>query len=175
LVTPVRVASLAALLTRADAAFDHLSISAVAQAGELNAAPASGLSILVAEDNEINALLTRALLQKLGHRPAVVTNGAEVVDAWAAAHEAGAPFDVVLMDVHMPVVDGIEAANRIRSKEAENHQQHTPILALTANAWAEDRELCMAAGMDGFLVKPVERERLAMALESVVRRRSLAA
>jgi CheY-like chemotaxis protein len=82
---------------------------------------------------------------------------------------------VVLMDVHMPSVDGIEATNRIRSKEAENQQQRTPILALTANAWAEDRELCMAARMDGFLVKPVERERLAMAIESAVRRRPLAA
>jgi len=175
LVTPVRAASLAALLTRKDATFEHLPVSAVAKASELNASMACGLSILVAEDNEINALLTRALLQKLGHRPAVVTNGAEAVHAWAAAHEAGAPFDVVLMDVHMPSVDGIEATNRIRSKEAENQQQRTPILALTANAWAEDRELCMAAGMDGFLVKPVERERLAMAIESAVRQRPLAA
>jgi CheY-like chemotaxis protein len=68
------------------------------------------------------------------------------------------------MDLHMPGMDGLEAARRIRANEAEIGAPRTPILALTANASAEDREACLAAGMDGFLVKPLDRERLAAAL-----------
>jgi CheY-like chemotaxis protein len=68
------------------------------------------------------------------------------------------------MDLHMPGMDGLEATRRIRAIEAETETARTPILALTANASAEDREACLAAGMDGFLVKPLDRERLAAAL-----------
>jgi CheY-like chemotaxis protein len=129
------------------------------------AAPAAGgLAILVAEDNEINALLARALLQKLGHRPIIAANGSEAIELWRAAHEAGKPFARVLMDVHMPGIDGLEASRRIRALEAETGAARTPILALTANAFAEDRDACYAAGMDGFLVKPLERESLITAL-----------
>ena len=124
----------------------------------------AGLSILVAEDNEINALLARALLVKLGHRPAMAANGAAAFDSWLAARAAGTPYDCVLMDLHMPEVDGLESTRRIRAIEAENAAARTPILALTANASAEDREACLAAGMDGFIVKPLDRERLAAAL-----------
>jgi CheY-like chemotaxis protein len=70
----------------------------------------------------------------------------------------------VLMDLHMPGMDGLEAARRIRAIEADEQSARTPIVALTANASAEDREACLAAGMDGFVVKPLERERLAAAL-----------
>ena len=68
------------------------------------------------------------------------------------------------MDMQMPGIDGLEAARRIRAAEAERRRRRTPIIALTANAFAEDREACLAAGMDGFLVKPLDRERLAAAL-----------
>ena len=123
-----------------------------------------GLSILVAEDNEINALLARALLVKLGHRPTMAESGAAAIESWLAARAGGAPYDCVLMDLHMPGMDGLEATRRIRAIEAEHNDMRTPIVALTANVSAEDRDACLAAGMDGFLVKPLDRERLAAVL-----------
>ena len=130
----------------------------------MKVSPGTGLSILVAEDNEINALLARALLLKLGHRPTMAANGAAAMDSWLAARAAGTPYDRVLMDLHMPGMDGLEATRRIRAIEAEQDGARTPIIALTANASAEDRDACLAAGMDGFLIKPLDRERLAVAL-----------
>jgi PAS domain S-box-containing protein len=166
LIKPVRAASLAARLA-ADDDFDRgQSTEPLAEPAETpSIAPDhDGLSILVAEDNEINALLARALLEKLGHRPVVVESGGAAIACWRAAHEAGAPFDRVLMDLHMPGMDGLEAARAIRAIEAEEHWPRTPIAALTANAAAEDRAACLAAGMDSFIVKPLDRERLAAVL-----------
>ena len=94
----------------------------------------------MAEDNEINALLTHALLIKLGHHPTVAANGAAAIECWLAARAGDAPYDRILMDLHMPGMDGLEAARRIRANEAEIGAPRTPILALTANASAEDRE-----------------------------------
>jgi PAS domain S-box-containing protein len=168
LIKPVRAASLAARFA-GDDAFDP------SQMPELAAEPietpsiapdSEGLSILVAEDNEINALLARALLEKLGHRPVVVESGGAAIACWRAARDAGTPFDRVLMDLHMPGMDGLEAARRIRAIEADEERGRTPIIALTANASAEDREASRAAGMDGFVVKPLDREHLATALSS---------
>ena len=136
---------------------------------------ANGLSILVAEDNEINALLARALLTRLGHRPTIAGNGEAAVESWAAARAAGSPYDLVLMDVQMPGMDGLEAARRIRAAEAAAGDKPTRMLALTANAQSEDREACLAAGMDGLLVKPLDRERLREALDAVARSAPLAA
>jgi PAS domain S-box-containing protein len=162
LIKPVRAASLAARLSTNDG-FESGGMSEGAEPPS-TAHAGGGLSILVAEDNDINALLTRALLIKLGHHPTVAANGAAAVDCWVAARAGHASFDRILMDLHMPGMDGLEAARRIRANEAEIGAPRTPILALTANASAEDREACLAAGMDGFLVKPLDRERLAVAL-----------
>ena len=129
-----------------------------------------GLSILVAEDNEINALLARALLTRLGHRPAVAGHGEAAVQAWQAARAAGKPYDLVLMDVQMPGMDGLQAARAIRAAEAQAGERPVRIVALTANAQNEDREACLAAGMDGLLVKPLDRERLCEALAAVAAR-----
>lgn len=164
LVKPVRVASLAARLSTAVDGFAKLADDA----GELpnfGTASKDGLSILVAEDNEINALLTRALLQKLGHRPQVVASGHAAMESFLAANGAGLPFDLILMDVRMSGIDGIEATRRIRT--IEGHSRHTPIVALTANALPEHREACLAAGMDAFLSKPLDREKLAAVLAEV--------
>jgi PAS domain S-box-containing protein len=180
LVKPIRVASLAARLGA-----EHLGTERFgAERDDLDRAggrpqdpafvpsAAGSLSILIAEDNEINALLARALLARLGHRPAVAPNGAAALEAWLAARAAGAPYDLVLMDVHMPASDGIEATRRIRAAEAEGPR--TPIIALTADALSEDRDACLKAGMNGFLTKPLDRERLAEVL-AALRRTALAA
>src|SRR5690606_4843495 len=106
------------------------------------------LSILVAEDNDINALLARSLLHRLGHRVTVVDDGADALAQWQSARSEGRPFDLVLMDVQMPTLDGIAATRRIRALEAAAGTRRTPIVALTANTASEDREACIGAGMD---------------------------
>ena len=160
LIKPVRAASLAARYGADIIAFDDRDETAGANwTSKPVSADAPSLAVLVAEDNDINALLTRSLLAKLGHRPTVAATGAAAVDAWRAARAAGEPFDLVLMDVYMPDMDGLEAARRIRA--AEHGGPRTRIVALTANAFSEDREACLAAGMDAFLTKPLDRERLA--------------
>ncbi len=119
-----------------------------------------GLTVLVAEDNEINALLVQQLLARLGHRPTLVTSGDAAFAACAAARVAGTPYDLLLMDLQMPEGDGIETVQRIRAMEAEAVGRRLPVFALTANAYEEDRATAVAAGMDGFLVKPLERRAL---------------
>jgi PAS domain S-box-containing protein len=171
LVKPIRVASLAARLSAAYRGaepddFDRTGGRPQDPAVAPNAA--GSLSILIAEDNEINALLARALLARLGHRPTVARNGATALEAWLTARADGTPYDLVLMDVHMPASDGIEATRRIRAAEAEGPR--TPIIALTADALSGDRDACLKAGMDGFLTKPLDRERLAEVLAALGRR-----
>ncbi len=168
LVKPVRAASLAARLTMGES-FESAPAEADGESGAAAGAAASGkgLSILVAEDNEINALLARALLARLGHRPTIAGDGLAAVEAWLGARAEGHPYDLVLMDVQMPGVDGLEAARRIRAAEAEKDAPRTRMLALTANAQAEDREACLAAGMDGLLTKPLDRERLREVLDAI--------
>ena len=180
LVKPLRAASLAARLSAPpEVAAPALGDDAVAGAsGEIEAPDAQqarGLSILVAEDNEINALLMRSLLTRLGHHAVIATNGAAALESWAAAKSAGTPYDLVLMDIQMPELDGIAAAKRIRKLEAEQPGARTPILALTANALVEDRYACFEAGMDGFLIKPLDREKLEEALSGLAATRHLAA
>jgi CheY-like chemotaxis protein len=168
LVKPVRAVSLAARL-RPDDVFDQAAADIADQS--IAAEPAAskdGLSILVAEDNEINAMLTRALLTKLGHRPTMAGDGAAAVEAWLAARAASDPFDLVLMDVQMPGTDGLAATRQIRAVELEGGG-HTPVVALTASAYAEDRDACAAAGMDEVLVKPLDRDRLTALLKTVSR------
>ncbi len=176
LVKPIRAASLAARFA-AEAAFEHHA----PKTGSPDTAPDAhqGLSVLIAEDNEINALLVRVLLQRLGYRSAVVGNGEAAVQAWDTARAAGAPYDLVLMDVQMPGMDGLQAARRIRALEAngraEDDNKATPMLALSANASADDREAVLAAGMDDLLVKPLDRDRLREAVTAALRAKALAA
>jgi CheY-like chemotaxis protein len=180
LVKPLRAASLAARLATApevlapDLAADAL-IEPPDRAETPASVPAHALSILVAEDNEINALLMRSLLTRLGHHAVITTNGEEALESWLAAKSAGTPYDLVLMDIQMPQLDGIETTMRIRAREAESAGRRTPILALTANTLVEDRYACFEAGMDGFLIKPLDREKLSEALAGLAASRHLAA
>jgi PAS domain S-box-containing protein len=182
LVKPLRAASLAARLVGppeisapglVETSLVETSLVEMRLAGDALAGPAEtveapiasprGLCVLVAEDNEINALLMRSLLTRLGHQAVITTNGEEALESWLAAKSAGTPYDLVLMDIQMPGLDGIETTKRIRGNEA-GAGRRTPILALTANTLVEDRYACFEAGMDGFLVKPLDREKLADAL-----------
>jgi CheY-like chemotaxis protein len=171
LVKPIRAASLRTQLVGAPT-FD--GVVAAAESDTLPAVNAAtggkSLAILVAEDNEINALLTRTLLVRLGHRPVMADSGEAAFERWQTAR-----FNLILMDMHMPGVDGLEAARRIRAAEEKIGGPRTPILALTANAFDEDRQACLAAGMDGFLVKPLDRERLVAALADVADKTAIAA
>ncbi|KAB2877425.1 MAG: response regulator, partial [Pseudorhodoplanes sp.] len=169
LVKPVRASSLVAQVAAAEdqAVAEEDAFIDVRLVPEQGAKPRSGLSILVAEDNDINALLARALLTKLGHRPVVATRGDAALETYFGARAAGTPFDLILMDVRMPGIDGLEATRRIRTAEAKAGQRPVPVIALTANAFPEHREACLAAGMTGFITKPLDRERLMRALDEV--------
>jgi PAS domain S-box-containing protein len=120
---------------------------------------ASPLRILLAEDNVNSQRVTLQMLKKLGYRADVAANGLEVIQALKRQH-----YDLVLMDVKMPLVDGLEATRKIRRLWPENEPK---IIALTAYALAGDREKCLAAGMDGYLAKPVTLEDLGQTLEDM--------
>ena len=176
LIKPLRAASLAARLSMApEVMAPNLADEALIETPLPVEAPAPGLSVLVAEDNEINALLMRSLLTRSGHHAVITTDGEEALESWLAARSAGTPYDLVLMDIQMPRLDGIETTKRIRAREAGQPGSRTPILALTANTLVEDRYACFEAGMDGFLIKPLDREKLAEALAGLAAARHLVA
>ena len=114
------------------------------------APPLAPLSILLAEDNFVNQKLAVTLLQKRGHSVTVANDGVEACDRLERER-----FDVILMDVHMPNMGGFEATAMIRAREDASGERRTPIIALTALAMSGDRERCLAAGMDGYITKPI--------------------
>jgi PAS domain S-box-containing protein len=170
LVKPIRAATLAARLA-APGLSPPLVPDFEGAVEELFAPNRRPLMVLVAEDNEINALLIQAMLARLGHIPTVVSSGISAVASVATAFAMDTPFDVVLMDLHLPGMDGLEATRRIRAMGREGG--NIPIIALTANAFPEDREACRLAGMDEFVVKPVERHRLEQAMQAALAARNV--
>ena len=138
--------------------------AAEAQAVRSESSGMPSLRILVAEDNHLNQNLVMRILKSAGHDVTVVSDGAA-----AASAVARAPFDLVLMDMQMPVVGGLEATSVIREAERRSQRRRVPIVALTANAMRGDREQCLAAGMDGYVEKPIRREQLFAELERVWR------
>ena len=121
------------------------------------------LRILAAEDNAVNQLVLRTLLGQAGLEPVTVANGLEAVEAW----QDGA-WDLILMDVQMPVMDGVAATREIRAREARTGRAPTPILALTANAMTHQLETYRAAGMDGYVAKPIELSQLFAAIAAAL-------
>ncbi len=121
------------------------------------------MKILLAEDHEINQMVAVEILTRAGCKVTVVANGQEALEA---VQRGG--LDLVLMDCQMPVLDGLEATRRIRKYESESKPgAHIPIIALTANAIKGDRELCLAAGMDGYVTKPIEAAEVISTIQSL--------
>lgn len=136
-------------------------------------APPGGLQILLAEDNLVNQTVAIRMLQKAGHHVVVVNNGQEAVDQFDENS-----FDLILLDMQMPVMGGLEAARAIRAREARRSWAMTsdvwmpiPIVAMTAHAGAEDRNRCIEAGMDDFVTKPVRPAELFAAIARVSERK----
>lgn len=122
---------------------------------------ANALNILMAEDNRINARVAEAMLVREGHSVTIVSDGRSAIGA-AAERE----WDLILMDVQMPEVCGLEATRQIRRRE-KGSGGHVAIVALTANVTSADRRRCLDAGMDGYVSKPVERDRLLCEIRTV--------
>lgn len=114
------------------------------------------LKILLVEDNILNQRIVTLTLKKFNHEVTIANNGVEAID-----HFKERNFDVVLMDIMMPVMDGLEATVKIREIETQNNMdRRTPIIALTANTMDNDREKCLSYGMDEFMSKPFDIEKL---------------
>jgi two-component system sensor histidine kinase/response regulator len=120
------------------------------------------LRILLAEDNLVNQKFAMKVLQAAGHTVVTALNGKLAFDAWKA--EA---LDLILMDVQMPDMDGLDATRRIREQE-QGTGKRIPIIAMTANAMKGDREMCLEAGMDGYVAKPVRRDNLFAEIDRLI-------
>ncbi len=126
----------------------HAAASGLSEPAAEISAPSPTLSILLAEDNLVNQKVATTMLSKMGHRVTLATNGREALEEWRQRN-----FDLIFMDVQMPEMTGLQAATQIRREEATG--VHVPIIAMTASAMSEDRDRCLAAGMDDFISKPV--------------------
>jgi CheY-like chemotaxis protein len=160
LTKPVRRRELRAAVCAAIAEGQRPAPKALAQAPTRRGIPAGGrsLHILLAEDNEINQLVACGILEHSGHTVEVAQNGAEVMPL-LSAHS----FDIVLMDIQMPEMDGFQATAAIREMEKQTGF-HMPVIAMTAHALAGYKETCLAAGMDGYVTKPIRPGLLLQAL-----------
>jgi CheY-like chemotaxis protein len=134
-------------------------VPAASGAGTGGSGVAGGRRILLAEDNPVNQKVALHMLRRAGYDVTVVATGREALDALARAS-----FDLVLMDVQMPEMDGFAATAAIRRAEVQ-HGGHVPIIAMTAHSMAGDRERCLGAGMDGYLSKPIRSADLYAVLE----------
>jgi len=146
--TPVSTQDLASALI---SALESSTVSPAAATNEMM------FDILLAEDNLVNQKLAVKILEKYGHSVEIAENGSLAVDAFKARVQRNRPFDIILMDVSMPFMGGMEATELIRAYEMHNNLTPTPIIALTAHAMIGDRERCLDAGMDDHITKPLRR------------------
>jgi CheY-like chemotaxis protein/nitrogen-specific signal transduction histidine kinase len=162
LARPVRGETLLRVLVAGAASTGMIPLISARTGSRGRSARVTGLSVLLAEDNEINALLARTALQKAGHRVEVVTTGKAAVEAVVGARRR---YDIVLMDLHMPVMDGLEAIAVIRRYEEENELAPVPIMVMTADSQEKTRHEVLAHGASGFLTKPLDPDALVHAVE----------
>ncbi|HEY5028498.1 MAG TPA: response regulator, partial [Candidatus Angelobacter sp.] len=162
LLKPVRLSELLAAIRQAVAPG---ALEATQQSKDAEHA-SNSLKILLAEDNLVNQRLAVRLLEKMGHQVVIAQTGREALDALRAKK-----FDLVLMDVQMPEMDGFETTREIRNDE-QGRQEHMPVIAMTAHAMQGDREQCLAAGMDDYVAKPINRGELGQAIERVMKART---
>ena len=153
-----------------EAALQASAVAAAAPAAALAplAFAAQGATVLVAEDNAINRTVITAMLESIGVASVLAEDGQQAAQALAQLVERGTPPALVLMDIQMPVLDGLAATERIRAWEKEHQLPRVPIVALTANAYAEDRARCLSAGMDDFLAKPVNLVQLRAVVAQII-------
>ncbi len=158
---------LVSVLTDVESAATATAVAADADGPAEKLGDRHPLRILLAEDNTVNQQIAILVLESMGYRADVASNGIEAVEA-----VEGLPYDLVLMDVQMPEMDGLEATRQIRARPTPPERGSRPIriVAMTANAMQGDREACIAAGMDDYLAKPIRPEELAAALEATPRR-----
>jgi two-component system, sensor histidine kinase and response regulator len=155
LLKPVRQSELREAIARVLGAKEQGAIPMITRYSmEADAETSKSLQILLAEDNQVNQKLAMRLLEKRGHHIAIASNGREALSALEKKH-----FDLVLMDVQMPEMDGLEATRLLREKE-KSSGQHQAVVAMTALVMKGDRERCMTAGMDGYLSKPIRQQEL---------------
>ncbi len=157
LLKPIGITELRAAIERA-LAYPSQTLPARVAAPSFSVAERS-LSVLVVEDNPVNRKLAAAMFGKMGHQVTLVNNGLEAIIEWNRAR-----FDLIFMDVQMPEMDGLEATRQIRKQESAKGTR-SRIIAMTANALDGDRELCLAAGMDDYVSKPVNHRTLASVIE----------
>ena len=165
LVKPVRMRSLLNLVA-GPASLESVKPDpeAGAESKQVDNAPAGRGRVLVAEDDAVNALLAQAQLSRMGFMVDHVADGAAAVSAFARALDSGRPYRLVLLDFRLPALDGCSAARHMRSVESSRRVSPATILAITANAGAAEKAEAIAAGMDGFLGKPLDRAMLASAM-----------
>ncbi len=159
---PVRAETLLKVLVGGQAGLTAVKPGTGGARRRTDAARGTGLSILLAEDNDINAVLARAALTRAGHSVRVVGNGKAAVDVLTGPSHT---YDLVLMDLHMPLMDGLEAIERVRRDEAARGRPPVPVLVLSADGQEETRRMALAQGANGYLTKPLDPEALVLAVE----------
>jgi len=160
---PVKQSRLLEAILDATASSQEQKHGAVEEVAHDEIEDLKSLKILLAEDNEVNQLLAMKILNRGSHQVRAVYNGQEALDALSRED-----FDLVLMDVQMPVMDGLEATRRIRARELEQGLNRVPILAITAHALKGDRERCLEAGMDSYIQKPIRMADLFCEIKAVI-------
>ena len=163
LLKPVKQSLLLDNIMRTVVGVSRAGLGATVQAVDPKTEPRRSLRVLLAEDNLVNQKFAVKLLQGAGHNVVTALHGRAAVDAWRSQ-----PLDIILMDVQMPELDGLEATREIRQTEAATPGARIPIVAMTANAMQGDREMCLEAGMDGYVAKPVKKDALFAEIDRVL-------